>query len=194
MAPNSLFAVLLRSPWWVSFLAAGAIALACGALLPSHVAPYAAVGVLPIFGVGCVAAWRQLRAPSATRMQAALDEAGALPWRALADRLESAWRAEGHTVHRLPAGPADFRIEREGRSALVSARRWKAGAHGVEPLRDLQAAMRAQDVASGVYIAPQGAVSDAARDFARDHALAIMDGPALATLLLKAPAAPAARR
>ncbi|AVS72590.1 restriction endonuclease [Paracidovorax avenae] len=188
MAPNSLFAILLRSPWWVSFLAAGAIALACGALLPAHVAPFAAVGVLPLVGVGSMAAWRQWNAPSAARMQAALDEAGALPWRLLADRLERAWLAEGYTVQRLAGGAADFRLDKGGHAVLVGARRWKAATHGVEPLRELQAAVQAQDGASGAYLAPLGAVSDAARDFARSHGLDILDGPAVAALLLKAPA------
>ncbi|CAM3432479.1 restriction endonuclease [Paracidovorax anthurii] len=188
MAPNSLFAVLLRSPWWVSFLVAGAIALVCGALLPPHIAPYAAVGAAPIFLVGCMAAWRQWRAPGATRLQAALDEAARLPWRSLADWLERAWQAEGQAVQRLAGGPADFRIEKGGRAALVSARRCKAGTHGVEPLRELHAAAQAQEGATGVYVVLQGSVSDAARDFARDHGLAIMQAPDLAALLLKAPA------
>ena len=98
MAPNSLFAILLRSPWWVSFAAAGAIALICGALLPAHVAPFAAVGVLPLVVVGSMAAWRQWKAPSPSRLQAALDAAGPLPWRQLADRPDAAWPAEGFLV------------------------------------------------------------------------------------------------
>ncbi|MEN9329226.1 MAG: hypothetical protein RLZZ484_414, partial [Pseudomonadota bacterium] len=34
MSDRSLFAVLLRSPWWVSFVLAAALALAASALLP----------------------------------------------------------------------------------------------------------------------------------------------------------------
>jgi restriction system protein len=33
---KSLFAVLLRSPWWISFAVAGVITLASGALLPKE--------------------------------------------------------------------------------------------------------------------------------------------------------------
>ena len=50
--------------------------------------------------IGGIAAWRQWRAPSAARVQAALQAAGAMPWRAFADQLERAWRAEGHEVQR----------------------------------------------------------------------------------------------
>jgi restriction system protein len=34
MSKNSLFAILLRSPWWMSFGLVAAIALAARALLP----------------------------------------------------------------------------------------------------------------------------------------------------------------
>ena len=61
MAPNSGFAILLRSPWWVSFAIAAVIVLLCGALLPAHLAPFAAVGALPVAVIGCIAGWRQWR-------------------------------------------------------------------------------------------------------------------------------------
>ena len=39
MSENSLFAILLRSPWWISMVLVAVFALASGALLP---APYVA--------------------------------------------------------------------------------------------------------------------------------------------------------
>jgi len=36
MAQNSLFAVLLRSPWWISFLVALVLVAATQALLPAQ--------------------------------------------------------------------------------------------------------------------------------------------------------------
>ena len=56
MSENSLFAVLLRSPWWISFVVVGLITLAAGALLPTE---YFVVGGgegFPIFVVGWTAA------------------------------------------------------------------------------------------------------------------------------------------
>ncbi len=190
MAPNSLFAILLRSPWWISFAAAAGIALLCGALLPRHVAPYAAVGVLPLVIVGGMAAWRQWRAPSAARVDAALASAAAMPWRDFCAALERAWQADGQAVQRLDGRQADLRLERGGQTLLVTARRWKAATHGVEPLRELQAAVQAQQASAGVYVALQGQVSDNAREFARSHGLVLMESDALAALLLKAPPAP----
>lgn len=188
MAPNSGFAILLRSPWWVSFAIAAAIVLLCGALLPAHLAPFAAVSALPVAVIGCIAAWRQWRAPSAARVQAALQEAGNMPWRAFADRLERAWRAEGQQVQRTDGRGSDLRIAKDGRVMLVAARRYKAASHGVEPLRELQAEVQREGARAGVYVALAGTVSENARSFARDNGLVLLEGDALATLLLKAEA------
>ena len=46
MSENSLLAVLLRSPWWISFVVVGLITLAAGALLPKE---YFVVGALAGF-------------------------------------------------------------------------------------------------------------------------------------------------
>lgn len=180
-APNSLFALLLRAPWWVSFLVAGAIALVALALLPREWGPYGAMGALPIVVVGCIAAVRQWSAPSPAQTQATLERLAGLPWRDFAAGLEAAWRQQGFTVQRLE-GAADFRLVRQGSTTLVSARRWKAATHGVEPLRALQAAMAAEDASTGLYIALQE-VGDNARIFARQNGITVLNGPALATLL-----------
>lgn len=186
MSPNSLFAVLLRSPWWISFALVGVLSLAAVALLPRDYAWAGALGTFPFFVVGCMAAWRQWRAPSAARVQAVLQQAAAMPWRQFAQRLEDAWRAEGHEVQRMNGPHCDLRITRGEQTLLVAARRYKAATHGVEPLRELQAEVQRQGARAGVYVALQGAVSEQARGFARDNALALLEGDALATLLLKA--------
>ena len=187
MAPNSGFAILLRSPWWVSFAIAAVIVLVCGALLPRDIAPFAAMGALPIAVIGCIAAWRQWRAPSAARMAAAHAQIESLPWRGFADALEAAWRTGGHTVERLaPGGAADFVLTKDGHTQLASARRWKAATHGVEPLRELHAAMQARGTQAGLYLLAQGNLSDNARVFARDHGITVVQGDALALLFLGA--------
>lgn len=185
MAEKSLFAMLLRSPWWVSFLVVGLIVLASGALLPKEYFVVGALAGFPIFVVGCIAAWRQLRAPSPAKVAEMLDAVHSMPWRGFADTLDAAWTREGCTVERLPAGAAaDMALSKGGQTTLVSARRWKAATHGVEPLRDLHAAMQARGAAAGVYVVTQGQLSDNARIFARDHGIVVMQGEALAQMLL----------
>lgn len=55
MAEKSLFAMLLRSPWWISFVVVGIIVLAARALLPAE---YFVVGALAGFPSSWWAAWR----------------------------------------------------------------------------------------------------------------------------------------
>jgi restriction system protein len=185
MSPNSLFAILLRSPWWISFALVGAFSLAAVALLPRDYALAGVLGTFPFFAVGCIAAWRQWRAPSAARTSAMQASLQAMPWRALADALEAAWIAQGYQVERLaPGGAADFVLSRGGQTQLASARRWKAAHHGVEPLRELHAVMQKREVTAGLYLLGPGELSDNARLFARDHGLTIVQGDALAQLLL----------
>jgi restriction system protein len=185
MAEKSLFAVLLRSPWWISFLVVGLFVLAAGALLPKEYFVVGALAGFPIFVVGCIAAWRQLRAPSPARVAEIIDAVNSMPWRSFADTLDTAWTREGCTVERLPAGgAADLALAKGGQTTLVCARRWKAATHGVEPLRDLHAAMQAREAAAGVYVVTQGQLSDNARVFARDHGITVMQSDALAQMLL----------
>ncbi|GAB2543075.1 restriction endonuclease [Simplicispira piscis] len=185
MSPNSLFAVLLRSPWWVSFALMGLFSLAAVALLPRDYALAGVLGTFPFFAVGCIAAWRQWHAPSAARINAQHAQLQAMPWRTLAEALEAAWVAQGYQVVRLPSGgAADFALTRNGQTQLASARRWKAAHHGVEPLRELHAALQQRDSTTGLYLLGQGQLSENARLFARDHGLTIVQGDALAQLLL----------
>ena len=183
MAPNSLFAILLRSSAWISFAIAGAMAAASFAWLPAGYGGFGAAGTLPIFVVGCIAAWRQWHAPSTAQVEQTLQAALLMPWRDFANALERAWQSGGDTVERLNSPHADFRLTQKGRVTLVSARRWKAASHGVEPLRQLLAAMQAEGAPAGAYIAAQGTVSEAARAFANDNGLTLLPAATLVQLL-----------
>ena len=185
MAPNSLFAILLRSPWWISFVLAIAIMSASLAWLPERFAVYGAIGGLPIAGVGLIAAWRQLRAPSAVQVSANIDAALAMPWREFSKALENAWQQAGYQVERVE-GAADLRLSEKDQVTLVSSRRWKAASHGVEPLRQLHAAMKATGAGAGIYIAAQGTLTEQAQTFAREHSLTVLPASALAQLLSSA--------
>ena len=186
MSQNSLFAILLRSPWWVSFVVAGLIGIGASMLLPDPYKLAGALGSLPLVGVGCLAAWRQLRAPSAAQADGALAIAVAQPWRDFADTLQRAWQAGGTQVELLPGPGADLRLTQGGSVTLVNARRWKAATHGAEPLRQLAAAMQAEGAKDGVYVLAQGVLSDSARLLARDSGIVVLQGAGLAQLLLRA--------
>lgn len=187
MAENSLFAILLRSPWWISFAIAAGIVLLCTALLPRDIAPFAAIGAAPIAIIGFMAAWRQFNAPSSSKLEAMREQAAAMSWKEFATALENAWKNEGQTVQRLPGNnaAADLQLEKNGAVTLVSARRWKAANHGVEPIRELYEATEKQEAAYAVYVVLQGTVTENARAFAKQHSVLLLEGDALTSMLLK---------
>lgn len=183
MAKNSLFAILLRSPWWISILVALVLTLIALAVLPGHLAPYAVSAGIPFLIVGLIAAFQQLRAPSVRQVSSTLETASAMSWRDFSTALVAAFQHDGYEVTPLRNTAADFAITRAGRTALVSGKRWKASSHGVEPLRDLHAASQAHEAAESIYIAI-AALSDNARRFAAERKIRLLQGPDLARLLL----------
>jgi restriction system protein len=182
MAKNSLFAILLRSPWWISFTVVLVIGLASGALLPPKYVVFGLMGAMPFVVIGVIAAYRQLRAPSQRHVDQMLEQVGAMPWRDFSQALEQAFVAKGYQVRRLDQGAADLQLQKEGQTTLVSAKRWKAGSHGVEPLRALNEQRRAQDASHCVYVT-LGAPADATHRFAEKQAIELLNGVALVLLL-----------
>lgn len=188
MAENSLFAILLRAPWWVSVLAAIGVFVAAWALLPAGYLALAAFAALPFAVIASVAGWKQLSTPSGARIAAALERLRAMPWEAFAAALEEGFRREGYAVTRMggamggtAAGAADFALEKSGRLALAAARRWKASRTGVEPLRELCAAGEAREAGECLYLCA-GDITATARAFAAQNRIRLLEGLELAKL------------
>jgi len=79
-------------------------------------------------------------------------------------------------------GAADFMLVKAGRTSLLSCKRWKAASQGLEPLRELDGARRAQELHEAIYVVA-GNITDNARRFAADHRVTLMQGPELTRLL-----------
>lgn len=182
MAPNSLFAILLRSPWWISVAIAVVLGLVGAALLPEGFRIVGALSGLPFAIIGAIAARRQWQLPSAARVAQTQQALATMAWPAFAALLEQAFRRDGYTVQRGQASAVDFELERQGRRMLVSARRWKSARTGQEALRALQAARDAGDAPDALYIG-LGELSDNAHPFAAQHRIAIWRAPELAHAL-----------
>lgn len=182
MAKKSLFAVLLRSPWWVSALIAIVLGLTGFALLPETLRAGGALSGLPFLVIACIAAWRQWPLPSAARVDETRLALATMVWPAFASLLEQAFRRDGYSVQRSQAEGVDFVLERQGRSVLVSARRWKSARTGLEALRALQAARDTAGAADATYIG-LGVLSDNATSFAAEHGIAIWQATELAHAL-----------
>jgi restriction system protein len=184
MHPNSLFAVLLRSPWWVSIGIAVALFALARMLLARFEQPdlYGFMVALPFAVIGCYAAWQRLRAPSAKKIAGRLEALRAMGWEEFAAAVEAAYRKEGYAVERVPGAQADFELAKGGRTALLACKRWKASRTGVEPLKALHAAAKSRGANDCIYFST-GEVSDPARAFASRHDIRLLEGAELAAKL-----------
>ncbi len=181
MAPNSLFAVLLRSPWWISFLICALFVVVAFTLLPVQYRFVGAMGGAPFAIIGAIALWQQLHRPSAARSETILQAVAAMNWPEFSALLEEGFTRQGYAVERA-TGAADFALRRKGGTTLVAARRWKAARPGEDALRMLKAAAQSQGAGNCLYVT-LGELSTNALSFAKHNNVQLMQGPALALLL-----------
>jgi restriction system protein len=178
MHQNSLFAVLLRSPWWVSLLVAIGLAAVLRMFLPLE---FALFGGLPFAAIAAVAGWRQLKRPGPKRIAATLARARALSADAFCAALEEGFRRQGHGTRR-GEGAADLVLTHKGIVSVVGCRRWKAARTGIEPLREFDAATSESGAHKRIYVAV-GEVSDSARELAAKKGIRLVQAEELAGLL-----------
>ena len=176
---NSLFAVLLRSPWWISAMVGVGLAFVLRLFLPLE---FALFGGLPFFIIAGVAGWRELKRPSGAKVAKTLEKARALSADAFCTALEEGYRKQGYGARR-GEGAADLLVTRGGIVTAVGCRRWKAARTGVEPLREFEAATRDTGAHKRVYVAT-GEVSEAAREFAAKNGVALLQEEELVGLLI----------
>jgi restriction system protein len=172
MAENSIFAILLRSPWWISFLIVGVFCLASFAMLPKQYVPFGIMGSLPFIVIGFMALKRQWGAPSSADQEAELTRLYSLSWRDFSAELEAKFIKQGYEVERLKAGVADFKLEKSGNITLVAAKRYKAATHGLDALQALVTQQEAQGADKAMYVCLAGLTEQAAK-FARERGVEV---------------------
>ena len=177
-AKGSLFAILIRAPFWASLLIAGALFAIMRNFLPDL---FAAATTLPFLGTGAFAAWRQFKTPSPTRVSETLATLRELPWAQFAALMAEAFRREGYQVGELETGVANYELHKNGYKSLLCCKRWKIAQTGIGPLRELHEAMLARDARDCIYVAT-GDFTEPARAFALEKKLRLLHGAELATL------------
>jgi restriction system protein len=182
MARNSLFAILLRKPWWVSAATALAIVGLARLVLPPAWFIYGAAGAFPFIVIACIAGWREVRAPGAARVTATVDAVRAMAWPEFSAAIEAAWRRDGWTITRIDETGADFEVSQGWRRGLVACKRWKAARTGIEPLRELHAARERREVHDCIYVV-LGEISDQAVQFAEKNRIRLVTGSELARMM-----------
>jgi restriction system protein len=178
---NSLFAILLRSPWWVSLSIVLMLSLLGGFLSRENFVLFIIPAMIPFVGTGLWVGWKQWQLPSSAHVEATLVAIAAMPWREFSTLVAQAYQREGYQVKPLD-GAADFVAEKAGRKSLISCKRWKAASHGIDPLRELKAVRQAQLANEAVYVTLVE-LPKAAGAFAEEHGIVTLNGVALAQFL-----------
>jgi len=184
MSEKSLFAILLRSPWWLSFLIAAVLMLLARVFLPEAFRTVGMLSAMPFCILGFIAAWKQRDKPSPQSVSLALNQLASMSWKQFSLVMEQAFVQQGFSVMPLNSGAADLQLEKSGQITLVSCKRWKAATLGVEVLRDLKALQTSQDAAYAACISlslPTGV----ALKFANANAVQLICQEELASLCLK---------
>ena len=184
MSDKSLFAILLRSPWWYSFLIAAVLLLLARVFLPEAFRAVGMLSSIPFAILGVIAAWRQRDKPSPERVSMALDQLAQMPWKQFLPIMEQAFVQQGFSVTQLNSKAADLQLEKLGRVTLVSCKRWKAATLGVEVLRDLKA-MQISEEASYAACISLSLPTGVALKFAKENAIQLICQDELASLCLK---------
>lgn len=182
MAKRSLFAILSRSPWWLSVLIAAGVFMAVRQFMPDYAA---LASTMPFLGIAGYAGWRQSRVLSPERVGDALAALRAMSWQEFAAKMEAAFRSEGYAVAALTHGGADFELRKNDHVALACCKRWKVAQTGMEPLRELLLAKEAAGAQECIYVAA-GDVSQNARQFAAQKEMRLLCDTDLAQFLARA--------
>ena len=180
MAENSLFAILLRSHWWISLVVALFIVLLARLVVPEAYASYALSFAVPFVVIAAIAAWKQRHVPGEAQVRALVERVSPMGWAEFSALLEDAYRRQGGTVTRVEGG-ADLLVERSRRLSVVAARRWKAASHGLPALRELVAERERRGAHEALYVA-LNPLSDKGLLYAREHGVVVVDAAALASL------------
>ena len=182
MNQNSIFAVLLRSPWWISGGLAAALFTGARLALPAEYAFYAFFVSLPFTVIAVYTGWQHLRAPSDAGIARTMQALREMSWSDFAATVAEGFKRDGYSTTSLASAGADFELAKAGRTTLVGCKRWKVARTGVEPLRELDAVRRSREAHECIYIAT-GDITDTARAFAAEKNIRLLTGPDLAKFL-----------
>ncbi len=183
---DSLFAALLRWPWWAALLVAVGLFFVSRLFLPSVAA---AASTFPFLGIAAYAAWRQLQVPGAGRVAKVLEALRAMSWEEFSVLLSDMFRRDGYEVELSKGGVSDLELRKQGYVTLVACRRWKVAQTGIAPLRELSRAREAREARNCILITA-GDLSDNAAAFSVEHGVRVLNGVELVQRLgrIKLPA------
>lgn len=178
MPKRSLFAILIELPWWFSLLVA-ALIYSLGAFFNPLIGAAAA---LPFFGVACYVGYLRLKRGPTADFAVMIQALRACEPEEMRAMLGEAFTRQRYQVSDGKDG--DLELQRNGYVTLVRFRRWRAQSTQPGAIVELAAAMRARKADHAMYITA-GTVPDSTREAARGSGIALLDGMALANLVVR---------
>ena len=179
MAKSSLFAVLLRSPWWYSVLIGLVIISISSVVVGGQYVLLGIFGALPFFGIAGYAGYKLSQLPSQKRVQEVDQQARKMPATQIAAKIADCYVKERYDSIVFKGNAADLELTRGNRTFLLSSKRFKVANTGIEPLKQLVAAGQKVEATGYLYVA-LGEISDAAREYANQNDIELIQADRLA--------------
>jgi restriction system protein len=181
MAKGSLFAKLMRSPWWYSVII-GLLFIAASLLIAGG--QYVILGIagsLPFFGIAGHAGYKQSQQPSHKRVLEVAQQVQKMRAGQIAEKIADSYIENGYESNVFKGNAADLELTRGYRKILLCSKRFKVGNTGIEPLKQLVAAGEPAEATGYLYVA-LGEISATAREYARQNNIELIQAIRLATL------------
>jgi len=179
MAQGSVFAVLLRSPWWYSVLIALLMVSISVLVAGSRYIILGFAAAVPFIGIACVVVYRQYQLPSHKRILEVVESARKLSAKQLAMKIADSYEKQNFDITPFKGDAADLELERGRHKLLLCCKRFKAANTGVEPLKQLVASGQKIEASGYLYVA-LGTVTENARRYATENDIELVQAATLA--------------
>lgn len=179
MSQNSLFAILLRSPWWYSALIGFVFIAISLAFFGGQYLLLGIFGAIPFFGVAGHVGYKQSKLPSQKRVSEVEAQARGMRSSQIAQKIAQSYTDARFDSEVFKGDAADLMLIRGNRTYLLCTNRFKVGNTGVEPLKQLVAAGEKAEATGYLYVA-LGGVSAAAKDYAEQNDVELIQASRLA--------------
>jgi len=178
MVEGSLFAVLLRSPWWYSALIALAFIFVSLIVGSAQFGIFILALAVPFIGIAGFAFFKQSQRPSPKRVAEVTEEARNMSASEVAAKI-----AQTYVDIRFDSDPfagkeADLELIRGNRKLLLSSKRFKAATTGIEQLKKLVVAGEKAEATGYLYVA-LGDISANARKYAAENDIELIQAERL---------------
>ena len=179
VSENSLFAVLLRSPWWYSVLIALFVVAVSVMLVGGKFLVFGLATSLPFIGIAIYSAYKQSQRPGKKRLLEVEQDARKMSVANMAKKIASNYENINFDVVPFKGDAAELELERGRHKFLLSCKRFKAANTGIEPLKQLVSAGEKNEATGYLYVA-LGEVTANARDYALKNNIEFIQAEALA--------------